>query len=78
MSPYRDQREQLKSQLGWEIKEIHVSYDPLKGKRGREDYWVKDYQAPKSNFLFIDTTDDTEEESLTKIAESTNLVKRWK
>ena len=68
VSPYKDQREEFKSNLSWQLKEIHVHYNPEKGKRGREKYWVKDYQPPTENYLNINTNLDSPEESLIKIA----------
>jgi len=67
VSPYKDQREEFKNLLTWQIKEIYVNYDPEKGKRGREDYWVKEYDKPTDNFLDIDTILDSPEESLIKV-----------
>jgi len=67
VSPYKDQREEFKNLLTWQIKEIYVNYDPEKGRRGREDYWVKEYDKPTDNFLDIDTILDSPEESLIKV-----------
>ena len=64
VSPYIDQREEFKTLLGDDIKEIYVhTTEP----RERDHYHVKNYQAPQENFLSIDTTEDTPEESLGKI-----------
>ena len=64
VSPYIDQREEFKTLLGDNIKEIYVhTTEP----RERDHYHVKNYQAPQENFLSIDTTEDTPEESLEKI-----------
>lgn len=64
VSPYIDQREEFKTLLGDDIKEIYVhTTEP----RERDHYHVKNYQAPQENFLSIDTTEDTPEESLEKI-----------
>ena len=35
--------------------------------RGRENFFVKDYEKPLKNFIEIDTTHQTEQESLNKI-----------
>ena len=67
VSPYKDQREEFKKLLTWQIKEIHVHYNPEKGRRGREKFWVEEYQKPTDNFLDIDTNLDAPEESLIKI-----------
>ena len=68
VSPYLDQREEFKSNLTWQIKEIYLAYNSTKQRRGREQYWVKDYQPPTENYLNIDTNSDSPNESLTKIA----------
>ena len=68
VSPYLDQREEFKSKLTWQIKEIYLHYNSTKQRREREQYWVKDYQPPTENYLNIDTNSDSPNESLTKIA----------
>ena len=68
VSPYRDQREEFKSILDWQIKEIFVHYDISRVKRGREDYHVLAYQAPINDYINADTTEDNEMETLVKIA----------
>ena len=35
--------------------------------RGRENYFVEDYEPPSDNFIDMDTTLKTEEESLNEI-----------
>jgi adenylylsulfate kinase-like enzyme len=54
VSPFINQRENFKSKLGENIKEIYVH---TKNIRGREDFHVMDYEQPISNFVEIDTTD---------------------
>ena len=71
VSPYRDQREDFKNKLTWQLKEIHVHYNPENGRRGREKYWVENYEAPVDNFLSVDTTLDSPDESTIKV---TNYV----
>lgn len=64
VSPYIDQREEFKTLLGDNIIEIYVhTTEP----RERDHYHVKNYQAPQENFLSIDTTEDTPQDSLEKI-----------
>tara|TARA_R110002033_G_scaffold52666_2_gene100181 strand:+ start:37 stop:489 length:453 start_codon:yes stop_codon:yes gene_type:complete len=67
VSPYLDQREEFKTLLSWQLKEFHVHYNPTNGKRGREKWWVDQFQAPTSNFLDIDTTIDDPASSLIKV-----------
>ena len=64
VSPYIDQREEFKKLLGDQLVEIYVHTNK---KRGREQYHVKGYQSPLDNFIDVDTTIDTPEESLKKI-----------
>jgi adenylylsulfate kinase-like enzyme len=64
VSPYLDQREEFKTQLGESIKEIYVYTTE---SRERDHFHTEGYQKPKSNFLEIDTTLDNEDESLNKI-----------
>ncbi len=73
VSPYRSQREEFKSIMDWQIKEIFVHYDVSNIRRGREDYHVLDYQSPISNYISIDTTKDSELESLYKIRNKLKL-----
>ena len=67
VSPYKDQREEFKINLTWQLKEIHVHYNPEQGRRGREDYWVDEYEKPTETFLDIDTNIDSPQDSLTKV-----------
>lgn len=64
VSPYIDQREEFKKLLGSEVVEIYVH--TIK-ERGREKYHVEGYQPPIKNFISIDTTYDTPEQSLDRI-----------
>ena len=70
---YRDQREEFKSILDWQIKEFFVHYDISKVKRGREDYHVLGYQPPTHDYIGINTTKDNEMESLVNIASKLKL-----
>lgn len=53
VSPYKDQREKFKSKMGDKLIEVYVHTTEV---RGREDYFVKEYQQPTENFLDISTT----------------------
>ena len=64
VSPYIDQREEFKKILGDELMEIYVYTSE---ERGREQYHVEGYQQPLNNFIDVDTTHDTPEESYRKI-----------
>ncbi len=58
VSPYEDQREAFKSKMGDGILEYYITTDQI---RGREDFHVKDYQPPRSNYVLIDTSNSIEE-----------------
>ena len=64
VSPYIDQREDFKKLIGDNIKEIYVHTSE---SRERDHYKSIAYVPPKINFIDIDTTVDTPEESLKKI-----------
>lgn len=64
VSPYIDQREDFKKLLGDNIKEIYVHTSEV---RERDHFKAISYIGPKENFIDIDTTVDTPEESLKKI-----------
>jgi adenylylsulfate kinase len=58
VSPYEDQREEFKSKMGNSILEFYITTDQI---RGRENFHVENYQAPKSNYMLIDTSNSLEE-----------------
>ncbi len=64
IAPYRSQREELKSMLGADLVELYVHTD---SPRERDHFRVANYEAPLENFIDVDTTDDTPEESIAKI-----------
>ena len=64
VSPYLNQRENFKEFLGDNIKEFYIHTTE---KRERSHYHVKDYQPPISNFIDIDTTIDSVDDSFKKI-----------
>ena len=64
IAPYRSQREELKTMLGANLVELYVhTTEP----RERDHFSVFNYEAPLENFIDVDTTDDTPEESIAKI-----------
>ena len=71
VSPYLDQREEFKNKLDWQIKEIFVHYSNR--IRGREEYHVLGYQNPQFNFVDIDTSDDSPNQSLDIIREELKI-----
>jgi adenylylsulfate kinase len=56
VSPYRDQREELKMERN--IAEFYLHTTEI---RGKEDYFVEDYEPPLHNFTDIDTNKTIEE-----------------
>ena len=64
VSPYLDQREEFKKILGDQLIEFYIHTNT---KRGREQYHVGGYQPPLTNFIDVDTTIDTPNESLNKL-----------
>jgi len=64
VAPYIDQREDFKKLLGDNIKEIYVHTTQ---RRERDHFKAIAYSAPKENFIDIDTTVDTPNESFEKI-----------
>jgi len=70
VAPYIDQREDFKTLLGNDIKEIYVyTSEP----RERDHFKAIAYVAPLSNFIDIDTTVDTPTESFAKLLKALNL-----
>lgn len=65
IAPYRWLREEFK-----ERHEVNEIYLHTSTKRGRENYFVKNYEPPIDNYLDIDTTDLTVEESIDVIMEN--------
>ena len=53
VSPYKDQRDKFKLKMGDNLIEVYVHTNEV---RGREDFFVKDYQPPTENFIDIDTS----------------------
>jgi adenylylsulfate kinase-like enzyme len=64
VSPYRWQREELKTAVGEGIKEFYINTTE---PRERDQFRVENYEAPLENFTNIDTTKDTPEQSFEKI-----------
>ena len=64
VSPYIDQREEFKNVMGNQIKEIYVH---TSDERERDHFKTDSYVAPKENYIDIDTTRDSPDESLKQI-----------
>ena len=66
VSPYKDQRDKFKSKMGHNLIEVYVHTTEV---RGREGYFVKEYQQPTENFLDINTTNISIDDSANMILE---------
>jgi adenylylsulfate kinase len=64
VSPYKDQRDKFKEKMGDNLVEVYIHTTDV---RGREDFFVKEYEAPTENYLDIDTTNESVEESTKKV-----------
>ena len=64
VSPYVDQREDFKKLMGNQIIEFYVHTSEV---RERDHFKAIAYTAPMTDYIDIDTTNDTPEESFTKI-----------
>ena len=64
VSPYKDQRDRFKEKIGDDLFEVYLYTNEI---RGREDYFVKEYEPPTEKYLRLDTTNDTVEESVKKV-----------
>lgn len=70
IAPYIDQREDFKKLLGDGVKEIYVhTSEP----RERDHFKAIAYVAPQENFIDIDTTEDTPEQSFSKLISELDL-----
>jgi adenylylsulfate kinase len=66
VSPYKDQRDKFKQKMGDNLVEVYIHTSEV---RGREDYFVKEYGQPTENYLDIDTTNESVEETTKKVLE---------
>ena len=64
VAPYKELREEFKTICGDDIVEIYVHTNR---KRNREEFKIKEYQAPDENFFDMDTTSDNPTQSFTKL-----------
>ena len=62
VSPYRFLREEFKSKFN--VLEVYLHTTEI---RGRENFFVEDYEPPVDNFIDMDTTKKNEGESLNEI-----------
>ena len=64
VSPYKDQRDKFKEKMGDNLFEVYIHTTDV---RGRENFFVKEYEAPTEKYLRIDTTNESIEESTKKV-----------
>lgn len=53
VSPYKEQRDTFKEKMGKDLIEVYVHTSEV---RGREHFFVQDYEQPTDNYIDIDTT----------------------
>jgi adenylylsulfate kinase len=68
VSPYKDQRDTFKKLA--DVTEVYVHTNEI---RGRESFHVSNYEPPTENFIDIDTTMETVEESINKLLNNITL-----
>jgi adenylylsulfate kinase len=64
VSPYKDQRDTFKSKMDNQLIEIFVHTSEI---RGREKYFVSDYEQPTIDFIDINTTNVSVEDCVKQI-----------
>ncbi len=64
VSPFKEQRDKFKYEMDGNIIEIYVHTTE---ERGRENYHVENYEPPTENFIDIDTTNKTVDESFNEL-----------
>jgi adenylylsulfate kinase-like enzyme len=64
VSPYKSQRDKFKEKLGDVIKEVYVYTSEV---RGREQFFVQDYEPPTENYIDMCTDNITVMECVEKI-----------
>lgn len=70
VSPFRDQREDFKTEMGDNLKEIYVH---TTNERGREKFHVEGYEPPIDNYYDCDTTDITEYNTFLELRRKLNI-----
>jgi adenylylsulfate kinase len=66
VSPYKDQRDKFKSKMGNNLIEVYVHTTEI---RGKESFFVQDYEPPTENYIDIDTTNASINDSANIILE---------
>jgi adenylylsulfate kinase-like enzyme len=69
VSPFKDLRDNFKIEMSKKVIEIFLHTTEI---RGREQFHVKDYQAPTDNYINVDTTHQTVIQSINTILNNLN------
>ena len=64
VSPYKDQRDKFKQEMGDNLIEIYVH---TSNERGRESFHVSNYEAPTEFYIDLDTTNEKEIDTFKKL-----------
>ena len=64
VSPYKDQRDKFKLKMGNNLIEVYVHTSEI---RGRESFFVQEYEPPTENYIDVCTDNITIEECINKI-----------
>jgi adenylylsulfate kinase len=64
VSPYKDQRDIFKEKMGDDLIEVYLQTNEI---RGREQFFVENYEPPTENYLYICTDNITVNECVKKI-----------
>jgi adenylylsulfate kinase-like enzyme len=64
VSPYKEQRDGFKRKMGSDLLEVYVHTSEI---RGRESFFVQDYEPPTENYIDVCTDNITIEECIDKI-----------
>jgi adenylylsulfate kinase-like enzyme len=64
VSPYKEQRDEFKKRMGRDLLEVYVHTSEI---RGRESFFVQDYEPPTENYIDVCTDNITIEECIDKI-----------
>jgi adenylylsulfate kinase-like enzyme len=64
VSPYKEQRELFKKKIGDKLNEVYVHTSEV---RGKESFFVEDYEQPTENYIDVCTDDISIDECVEKI-----------
>jgi adenylylsulfate kinase-like enzyme len=74
VAPYRWLREEFKEKIGYSnFQEFYVHCSDV---RERDHFHVKDYEAPVIEFIDVDTTKDSPEQSFSKLINTLNKLNK--